>query len=228
MPRPLALLLLPAIGLLSVLTFLWVGPATGFRDPEAARIIIFHLPWAFVASAGFIWLVVCAARVLWSKSGSDAATVAAAEVSLLYSVNTMVSGIVFSKTQWGAWWQWDNRQTSFAVLLLILAAYFALRGAIEDPERRARLSAVYALLGGVASLFLTWVLPRVTATFHPTTTVQRGEMSADYRITYLLMTLALGLLFVWLYNMRRQIAERETAPVNVEPGGAVPVIRPLR
>jgi hypothetical protein len=75
---------------------------------------------------------------------------------------------------WGAFWNWDPRQTSIVVVLVFYAAYLVLRGAIADP-RRARLAAAYAVLGLVVAPFLFFVLPRLAFTLHPEPVSTPGE-----------------------------------------------------
>jgi heme exporter protein C len=105
---------------------------------------------------------------------------------------------------WNAYWNWDPRQTSITILLLIYAAYLALRAAIDDPERRASLSAVYAILAFVTVPFLVFVVPRIYWSLHPDTIINtRGENEFDARYTQVLMASLAGFtgLYVWLYTI---------------------------
>jgi len=89
-------------------------------------------------------------------------------------------------------------------LLLIYAAYLALRGAIDDPERRASLSAVYAILAFVTVPFLVFVVPRIYWSLHPDTIINtRGSNEFDSRYTQVLMASLLGFtgLYIWLYTI---------------------------
>ena len=114
------------------------------------------------------------------------------------------TGAVFAKIMWGAYWNWDPRQTSITILLLIYAAYLALRSAIDDPERRAALSAVYAILAFVTVPFLVFVVPRIYWSLHPDTIINtRGANEFDSRYTQVLMASLVGFtgLYVWLYTI---------------------------
>jgi heme exporter protein C len=78
-----------------------------------------------------------------------------------------VTGAIWARIMWGAYWNWDPRQLWIIVTLLFYAAYLALRQAIEDDEQRARLSAAYAILGLVVTPFFYWIMPRLTFSLHP-------------------------------------------------------------
>jgi len=96
------------------------------------------------------------------------------------------------------------------ILLLIYAAYFALRGAIDDPERRASLAAVYAILAFVTVPFLVFVVPRIYWSLHPDTIINtRGANEFDSRYTQVLMASLVGFtgLYVWIYTIGCRIEE---------------------
>ena len=128
--------------------------------------------------------------------------------SMLFCFLATVTGAVFARIMWNAYWNWDPRQTSITILLLIYAAYFALRGAIADPERRATLSAVYAILAFVTVPFLVFVVPRIYWSLHPDTIINtRGANEFDSRYTQVLMASLAGFtgLFVWLYTVGSRV-----------------------
>src|SRR3972149_1284655 len=74
---------------------------------------------------------------------------ASAEVGLLFTGLTLVSGSIWGKPTWGTWWTWDARLTSTAILFLIYVGYLLLRGMVDDQERGARYAAVVGSLGAV-------------------------------------------------------------------------------
>lgn len=190
----------------------YVGPAKGFMFPDGARLILFHVPCAWVSCVAYVVAAKHAAVVLRRAGqaqtawrGPDAWSQAAMEVGLLFSVLTTVSGSVFSHQQWGVYWSWDPRQTSIVVIMLLFAAYMVLRGAVEEPVVRARLSAAYALVAVVPGLFLIWVLPRIVTTLHgdANSAVLRGGLDPQYRLV--LYTLALPAFlgaFAWCVQLR--------------------------
>lgn len=144
---------------------------------DAGRIIIMHVPTAWVTSLAFAVSAFFSARYLWKRQNTDdASAVATAEVGFVFCVLATVTGAIFAQIVWGVFWNWDPRETSILVLLLIYAAYFALRSAIDQPERRRRLSAVYNLFAAAVMPFLLFVAPRVAdSTLHPNCAFIQGS-----------------------------------------------------
>ena len=187
-----------------VAAFFYVHPAEGFIG-ESSRIVFFHVPMAWIAVLAF--LVSCIASVMYLRRREprdDIRAAVSAGLGLLFAVLATTTGAVFARIMWGAYWNWDPRQTSITILLLIYAAYLALRGAVNDPERRASLSAVYAILAFVTVPFLVFVVPRIYWSLHPDTIINtRGTNEFDARYTQVLMASLIGFtgLFVWLYTI---------------------------
>ncbi|MDX2066056.1 MAG: cytochrome c biogenesis protein CcsA [Fimbriimonadaceae bacterium] len=232
------------IGLLGALmavgtaaTFM-VSDAPKFQAPELARIVFWHLPCALVGS--FLWLAgqVCAVGYLHTKEARwDQRSISAMEVGTLFGVLAMVTGILFSKVQWGAWWNWDPRQSSYLMVLLIVSAYFALRASVDEPGRRASLSGVYAVASLVPVLFLTFIYPKlkVVQTLHPNV-IQGGELTFDpqYRVVFYAMLLLILGLGISLVNLRFRTLRLESALdiqdaelANRDHSAAPRVVRPL-
>ncbi|MCP3957575.1 MAG: cytochrome c biogenesis protein CcsA [bacterium] len=190
--------------------FLWAPLFQGFdgtdhQSPQSGRILFFHVPTAIVSFIGFLTAAVWSVLYLWKRRPeADHASLAAIEVSLLFCALATITGAVWSKVQWGAYWNWDPRQTSMALALVFYAAYLTLRGAIEDPENRARISAAYAVLGFIVAPFLYFIMPRLAAfSLHP----KPAGTGMDSGIAVVLIASVLGFtaLFFWMQSMRRRI-----------------------
>jgi heme exporter protein C len=200
--------------------FGYVKPAQGFLYPDGARIILVHVPCAWLASLAYVVAAWYATRVLiavrrpadgtWQRA--DSACEASMELGLVFSVLTTVTGSIFSRLQWGAFWSWDPRQTSIVVIMLLFAAYLVLRASIVAQPARARLSSAYAVLAVVPGLFLIWVLPRIVATLHgdANAAVVGGGLDAQYRMVLYGLALPgfLGL-YLWLMNIRMRLSALE-------------------
>src|SRR5512138_1660984 len=119
---------------------------------DVQRVFYFHIGTAWTALLGFILAAVFSVVFLIKKDLKwDRYQVAAVEVSMVFFFITIVLGSIWARPVWNTWWTWDPRLTTAAVTELIYIAYFMLRQGIEDPVRRARFGAVYAILGALSS-----------------------------------------------------------------------------
>ncbi|MGI4791592.1 MAG: cytochrome c biogenesis protein CcsA [Janthinobacterium lividum] len=179
--------------------FLWVPSISTFASPALARIAVFHIPCSIVGSVATAVGVWYALRYLKTRDLADdiKSSVSLALALLLWSLTT-VTGAIFAKAEWGAYWSWDIKQISIVMLLLIYCAYFALRTAIDDDRKRATISAVYTLFALVSVPFLTLILPNSTPnTLHPKNTV----FSSEYWIVLSAFSLGLTLIYVWAFRI---------------------------
>jgi heme exporter protein C len=147
--------------------FLWVPPYEGLGN--VGRIVMVHVPTAWLTMLAFAvagWY--SALYLRRRRAGDDDRAVAATELGFLFAVLATVTGSMFAKVVWGSFWNWDPRETSILILLLVYGAYFALRSAIEDVERKRQLAAVYALFALVTAPLLIFVIPRLyESSLHP-------------------------------------------------------------
>ncbi len=131
------------------------------------RVFYFHIGTAWTALLGFILAALFSVVFLINKDLKwDRYQVAAVEVSLVFFLITIVLGSIWARPAWNTWWTWDPRLTTAAVTELIYIAYFMLRQGIDDPDRRARFGAVYALIGGISAP-ITFFAIRLFRTIHP-------------------------------------------------------------
>ena len=125
-------------------------------------ILYFHVPMAWLAVIAFLTGAVYSVLYLKNKEiRFDLYSEAANKLGFLFAVLGTITGAVWAKMMWHSYWNWDPRQSSIFILLLIYAAYFALRSAVEQPERRAALASVYDLLAFVTVPFFVFIMPRM-------------------------------------------------------------------
>jgi len=191
-------------------------PAQGFIG-ETGRILYFHVPAAWASFVAFVAAGTWSLRYLFGgrRERHDRAAAAAVELGLVFCVLATLSGAIWARVQWGAFWNWDPRQISITIALLFYGAYLALRGAIEDAETRARLAAAYAALGLFVAPFLFFVLPRVAAfSLHPQPLINAGgRIEMERPMVAVLLAGAVGFtgLFFWLHGLRCRIAALQAA-----------------
>ncbi len=170
------------------------------------RILYFHVPAAWVSVVAFGAAAWSAARYLATRDlAHDDRSAAAARLGLVFTILATLTGSIWAKAMWGAFWNWDPRQVSIFFLILIYGAYHTLRAAAEDRDRRARAAAVYALLAFVTVPFLVFVAPRMaTFTLHPEPVLNRsGTLDMHPRMALVLASSALAhtVLFFWLWRI---------------------------
>lgn len=174
------------------------------------RIFYVHVPSAWVAFLAFGIVALCSLGYLWLKDDRlDAIALSAAELGIVFTTIVLLSGPLWGKIAWGAWWVWEPRLTLTLLLWFIYIGYFMLRNATENPERGRRFAAVLGVVGAV-DIPLIHVSVNWFRSQHPQPVILRPEgPSADPAIvqTLLVSLLAFTLLFASLLLVR-YIVER--------------------
>jgi len=169
-PMPRAL---KALSWVSAILFLVALGMTLFYAPREAvmgdvqRVFYFHVASGWVGALAF--LVAAAAGVIYLARGNrrwDSVGLASVEIGLAFTLANLISGSVWARPIWNTWWTWDPRLVTASVMELVYFAYLLLRQGIEDPNRRARFAAVYAIVGFL-SVPLTFLSIRIFRTIHP-------------------------------------------------------------
>ena len=161
--RVLGAVALAAAAVMALLA-LWISPADQVQG-DAVRLMYVHVPSIWVAYGGFVLTAFASARVLWrTRSGAggsegviadrrarhwDRVAGAAAELGVLFTALTLVTGSLWGKVTWGTYWQWDARLTTTVLLFVTYLGYLALRRLPAESRARARRSAVMALIAVV-------------------------------------------------------------------------------
>ena len=138
-------IVLSTIGFL--LAFLWAAPVNGAAVDGfeviggqvvqnklllSQKIFYFHMPVAITSFVALAFAGYYAVRFLMTKNRRfDTCSKIAMEIALLFVVCTMITGDLWTRFEWGVWWTWDPRLTTYLILMLIIIAYFILRNAID-------------------------------------------------------------------------------------------------
>jgi heme exporter protein C len=194
-----------------------LGGYPGFSFPyipaleERAKIIFFHVPMSWMTVVAFMVSMWFGIMYLKKKNlDDDLKSAVSAGLGLLFCVLATTTGSVWAKFNWGSFWNWDPRETSIFVLLLVYGAYFALRSAIEIEEKKATLSAVYSILAAVTVPFFIFIMPRIMPGLHPGSSddvnsgpvLSKGGMNAAMRVVMYGMLAGYLVLYVWLMRLR--------------------------
>ena len=215
-PKPTLLKILDwlSVILLAVATYLaLVYAPTEQVMGEVQRVFYFHIGTAWVGLLGFVLSALLGIVYLITKNMKwDIVEVAAVEISVVFFFITIVLGSVWARPAWNTWWTWDPRLTTAAITELVYVAYFMLRSGIDDPERRARFGAVYALLGGLSAP-ITFMAIRLFRSIHPVVIGAANEnqdkmnMSGDMRVAFFFALFAFTVIFIDLFWNRIRLGQ---------------------
>ncbi len=199
------------MALMIVGAFLYTEAASGFPG-ETSRILFFHVPQAWVATLSFLLSMIGSAVYLKKRRATaDHLALSSAELGFVFCVLATVTGSIFAKATWGSYWNWDPRQTSIVILLMIYGAYFALRSAVGDQEKKRVFSAVYSILAFATVPFLIFVVPRITVSLHPEDTMNPANPGMDPKTlkVFLGSLFAYTALFVWMLRLKMRVLKLE-------------------
>ncbi len=210
--------LLPWFAAATVLAFA-VGLTLGLNVPPdyqqgaTVRIMFLHVPSAWTAMMAYGLMAVASIVGLINRHPlADVAARAAAPLGAVLKALGHITGSLWGRPMWGAWWVWDGRLTSFLLLLFLYLGYIALGNAIEDETRAARACAVLAIVGAVN-------LPIIEFSVQWWTTLHQGEsilrkggplIAAVFLWPLFIMAIGFTLLFftLWMVRIRTEILNR--------------------
>jgi heme exporter protein C len=136
---------------------------------ESIRLNYFHVPMWFTMMFLFtfsVWSSIKYLRTQDIKFDDDA--MESLKVGFFFGLLGLVTGMIWGKFTWGAFWTKDPKLTNTAIGLLIYSAYFVLRGSLNDESQRGRLSAVFNIFAFAVFIPLIYILPRMaTNSLHP-------------------------------------------------------------
>jgi heme exporter protein C len=204
-----------AFGLLVVVYVRALGftPVEATQGP-AQKIFYIHVPSAWVAFLAFGIVGVCSVLYLIVKEPRfDRYAAACAEVGVVYTTGVLLTGPIWAKPIWGAWWTWDARLTSTLFLWFIYFGYLVLRTAVRDGGQRARYSAVLGILGALLVPFIH-VSVYLFRTLHPLPIVARPgkpQLPGSMLATLLISLGVFTVLFFSMVSHRHAIARLEQA-----------------
>lgn len=208
-----------AIAAVALAAGLWFA----LRAPEAeghydtVRIMFIHVPAAILSMFIYVCLGVASFLALvFRHTLADMAARAAAPVGAAYTALALITGSIWGRPTWGAWWAWDGRMTSVLVLFLLYLGYMALRAAIDDEAKAGRAAAILALVG-VVNIPVIHFSVYWWNSLHQGTTIGRGDLNPAYALPLALMGVGYLSLFgsLWLVRIRTEIWRRRAVLLSL-------------
>ena len=194
------LIWLTAAVIFSAISAIYLFVPTEKTEGAIQRIMYFHVPSAWISFFAFFVVFLCSILFLWKKDREwDIYAHASAEIGVIFCSLVLITGPIWARPIWGAWWVWDARLTSTLILWLIYVAYLMLRSQTEPGSMRARYAAVIGIVG-----FLDIPLIHFSVlwwrSFHPLPKVITSEGIGKGLDTSMMMTLLISLAaFTLLY-----------------------------
>jgi len=184
-----------------------------YQQGAAAKIMFIHVPSAWLAM--FIWVTMSVAALgtlVWRHPLADVAAKAAAPIGTAFTLQCLVTGMLWGRPMWGTYWVWDGRLTSVLVLFLMYLGVLALWRTIEEPARAARAVAVLTLVGAINLPIIKFSVDWWSTLHQPASVLRLGgpTIHPSILIPLLAMALAFFLLFftIHLAAMRNEIMRR--------------------
>ncbi len=214
--RPAWLNVLAALAVLGLAAGAWTGLVTSPPDVnqgELIRIMYAHVSVAWISFLATGVAAIAGMIFLWRGARlADVVSVAAAEAALLFGALTIIGGMTYSRPTLNTFWTWDAKLTLTALMVALLVGVFVVRGLIDDPQRRGRVSAVI-LIVVLASLPLNYLAAEWFRTLHPAKAIDLtgGGVTMDPIMLQILLlnVVAAALIFGWLMAERIRIGLRE-------------------
>ncbi len=198
----------------------WFVAPPDYQQGETVRIMYLHVPAAWLAM--FVYMVMTSAALgtlVWRHPLADAAQKAAAPLGAGFTFLCLVTGSLWGKPMWGAWWVWDARLTSVLVLFLIYLALIALWRTIEDPGKAARAAALFTLVGAINIPIIKFSVDWWNTLHQPASVFRLGGPAIAGSMLWPLIVMALAFTFLFLtlhlLAIRNEILRRRLRRLSI-------------
>jgi len=167
------------------------------------KIFYFHVPVAMCAFIALVFSFVYSILYLVKREARfDRRAQVAIEVALVFAFCTMATGVPWTRFEWGVWWTWDARLTTFLILCLLLIGYFVLRAAFDGNEKRETYAAVFALVMCIDAPICMFITRMIPSSLHPVVFRTDGGLTPEMLIGMLMALFGMMAIAYGLYRLR--------------------------
>jgi heme exporter protein C len=200
---------------------IWFTPPDALQGPSQ-KIFYIHVPAVLGGYLAFGTLAVMSIVHLWLRDQrADRMAAAAGEVAVLFFSVVLITGSIYAKVIWGAWWVWEVRLTLTLLLWFLGVGYLVMRQAIEDPMMRARFCAVLGILQALLIPFVHLSVYIVRDHMHPMPVVLKPDkpsLPTEMLLTFILATGAFLILSASLMRARYRVTLMQETAEALEQG----------
>jgi len=177
---------------------------------ETIRNLYFHVPmWMAMLTVFVISVYYSILYLNTGKEEYDLIAVECVNTGMMFYVLGLLTGMVWAKFAWGAYWSGDPKQNSAAIAFLLYCAYLVLRNSIDEEQKRAKISAIYNIFAFPIMIVLIFVLPRMTDSLHPGSGGNPGfnkyDLDSRMRVVLYPAFIAWSFLAIWIASLRYRI-----------------------
>jgi heme exporter protein C len=191
-----------------------------YQQGEAVRIMYIHVPAAWMALNGYLFVAVASGVALvWRHPVAEVAARSAAPIGAAFTFVCLTTGSLWGRPMWGTWWVWDARLTSVLVLFFLYLGYIALVNGFDNPARGGRAGSVLALVGVVNLPIIKFSVDWWNTLHQPASVLRFGKPTIALSMLVPLLVMALGFMLLFLtlllLRMRAELNERKALALRL-------------
>jgi heme exporter protein C len=213
--------ILMSISLIVGLYFSLLASPLDYQQGQTVRIMYVHVPAAWMALGVYIAMALSGLSLLvWKNPLSEMAGISLAYLGTFFTVICLITGMLWGKPMWGAWWVWDARLTSVLVLLFFYVGYIALYKAFDEESQGARMAAILSLIGIINIPIIKFSVEWWNTLHQPASIMRKGGVSIHTdMLTPLLLMFAFYIFYticVSFFHIHTQILQRKIARIRLK------------
>jgi heme exporter protein C len=188
---------------------------------ETIRNLFYHVPMWFAMIGVLIASLYYSIKYLGkNEMHYDILAEESAKVGIVFGILGLITGSLWAKYTWGAWWVSDVKLNGAAATMLVYFAYFLLRNSLDDEHKRARIAAVYSIFAFALMTVFIFILPRLTDSLHPgnggNPAFAKYDLDSAMRLIFYPAVIGWALLGAWIVNLRMRIRKIENHLLDLE------------
>ena len=196
-----------------IMALMWAPPAEFLG--EASRILYFHVPVAWLSVISFVVAGYQSIMILISDKKIEEReykSYNAAYAGIVFTILTVITGSIWAKISWGSYWNWDPRETSIVILMLVYISYFSLYSSLQENTNRTKISSVYLLIAMITMPFFVFIIPRVYPSLHPDTIInadRKIHLEAAMKLTLFTSIGVFTIFYGYIFRLMNRISSLE-------------------